>query len=217
MDYETLLSAIGEEPEYLFKTERGSAYAHYPDNSTVRNRSSAGHRDPTEGLQPRSGKTIYMDPKDVDKVAGLFQNPELSTAFRPTEYDKESRSGKAALTFTEDYGPRKAGAVVQEVSFTTVPRRGYAPVEINRSESPAGDTGRGIHWGTTITEVLAKDKSRASGGGSSRGAVPIPLGGGAPSSGAKDLHSLNPMALYRAVGGPIPMPSTYSQGGWKLI
>jgi hypothetical protein len=212
MDYETLLNAIGEEPEYLFKTERGSSYAHYPDNSTVRNRSGAGHRDTTEGLQPRSGKTIYMDPRDVDKVAGLFQNPELGTAFKPTEYDKETKSGKAALTFTEDFGPKKAGTVVQEVTFTTVPRRGYAPVEINRSESPVGDTGRGIHWGTTITEVLAKDRGR-SGGSPAR----VPMGGGAPSTGAKDLHSLNPLALYRAVGGPIPMPNTYSQGGWKLI
>jgi hypothetical protein len=211
MDYETLLQAVGEEPEHLFRTERGSSYAHYADNSTVRNRSGAGHRDKTEGLQPRSGKTIYMDPRDVDKIAGLFQNPDLGTAFKPTEYDKETKSGKAALTFTEDFGPKKAGTVVQEVSFTTVPKKGLAPVEINRSESPVGDSGRGIHWGTTITEVLSKGKSQ--GGSSGR----IPMGGGAPSSGAKDLHSLNPLALYRAAGGPIKMPSNYSQGNWKLI
>lgn len=207
MDYETILQAIGEDPEYLYKTERGSAYAHYADNSTVRNRSSANHRDPTEGLQPRSGKTVYMSPQDVDRVAGLFQNAELGTEFKPVGYDKDSKTGTANLSLTDDYGPKKAGTTLHSAPFTTVPTKGMIPVEINKSESPIGSSGRGIHWGTKITEVIP----RGTGGGGMGGAGP--RGGGA----AGVLQQLNPNRLNFAQGG-IAMPDGYRAGGnWKLI
>lgn len=207
MDYDTILKTIGEEPEYLFRTSRGSAYAHYPDNSTVRNRSGAAHKDPTTGLQPRSGKTVYMSPEDVNRMAGLFQSSELATQFRPTSYDKESKQGVAALTYTEDYGPRKAGSTIHQAQFTTVPQKGLIPVEINRSESPRGDSGRGIHWGTPITEVVPR-------GSMGRGVVgtPAQMRGGAGST----IRDLN-MQKLMAGGGAVKMPDSYSQGSWKLI
>ena len=207
MDYDTILKTIGEEPEFLFRTSRGSAYAHYPDNSTVRNRSGAAHKDPTTGLQPRSGKTVYMSPEDVNRMAGLFQSSELATQFRPTSYDKESKQGVAALTYTEDYGPRRAGSAIHQAQFTTVPKKGLIPVEINRSESPRGDSGRGIHWGTPITEIVPR-------GSMGRGVIgtPAQMGGGAGST----IRDLN-MQKLMAKGGAVKMPDSYSQGSWKLI
>ena len=207
MDYESLLQAVGEEPEYLYKTSRGSAYAHYPDNSTIRNRSGEQHKDTTVGLQPRSGKTVYMSPEDVNRMAGMFQNAEMATQFMPSSYDKETRTGKAALTFAEDYGPRKAGSVIYEAPFTTVPQKGLVPVEINRSASPVGDSGRGIHWGTSITEVVPRSNysPRLPAG------TPTQLRQGSGSL----INMLNPLKM--AGGGSVKMPDAYSQGSWKLI
>lgn len=198
MDYETILNTVGEEPEHMYKTARGSAYAHYKDNSTVRNRSGKDHKDKTEGLQTRSGRTVYMHPDDVNKMSGLYQNPELSTAFKPSSYDKETKTGKVALTHAEDYGPKKAGTVIHEASFTTKPAVGLAPVEIYRSESPKGDIGKGVHWGSKITEV------RGMGGGSRE----MQLGA--------DLDPKTMMKKY-AKGGAVKMPQEYSAGSWKLI
>jgi hypothetical protein len=198
MDYDTILNTVGEEPEHMYKTARGSTYAHYKDNTTVRNRSGAAHKDKSEGLQPRSGRTVYMHPDDVSKVAGMYQNSELSTAFKPSSYDKETKTGKVALTHAEDYGPKKAGTVIHEASFTTKPAVGLAPVEIYRSESPKGDSGKGIHWGNKIIEV------RGMGGGSRD----LQLGA--------DLDPKSMMKKY-AKGGAVNMPQEYSTGSWKLI
>ena len=198
MDYDTILNTVGEEPEHMYKTARGSTYAHYKDNTTVRNRSGAAHKDKSEGLQPRSGRPVYMHPDDVSKIAGMYQNSELSTTFKPSSYDKETKTGKVALTHTEDYGPKKAGTVIHEASFTTKPAVGLTPVEIYRSESPKGDSGRGIHWGNKITEV------RGMGGGSRE----MQLGA--------DLDPKTMMKKY-AKGGAVKMPQEYSAGSWKLI
>lgn len=211
MDYNTILQAIGEEPEFLFKTSRGSTYGHYEDNSTVRNRSGEQHKDPTTGLQPRSGKTVYMKPEDAVRIAGLFQNPEIATQFKPASYDKETKRGVAALTYMEDYGPKKAGSVVQQAEFTTVPKKGLVPVEINRSESPVGSSGRGIHWGTPIVEVIPRGQTPV--GAGMPGAFRPSMGGGAGAA----LHQLNMQRLNMAAGGAIKMPDAYSQGNWKLI
>lgn len=207
MDYEPILQAVGEEPEYLYKTSRGSAYGHYSDNSSIRNRSGEAHRDPTVGLQPRSGKTVYMAPEDVNRIAGLFQNAEMATQFMPSTYDKDTKTGRAALTISEDYGPRKAGSVIHEAPFTTVPQKGLIPVEINRSSSPVGDSGRGIHWGTPITEVIPRSafSPRMPAG------TPAQMRQGSGSM----VNMLNPLKM--ANGGSVKMPDSYSQGSWKLI
>ena len=81
MDYSPLLSL--EDLESLFKTERGSTYAQHSDSTTTRNRSGANHKDKSEGMQPRSRKTVFMDPIAATNVAGIFQNPEMSTKLFP--------------------------------------------------------------------------------------------------------------------------------------
>jgi len=148
-----------------FKTSRGSAYAHHANNTTTRNRSGAMHIDTTEGVQPRSGKTIFIDPKDANTVGGLFQNTDMATKVVP-KFDSKGVHipGKAVLQLAEDYGPRKAGTVLHEFPYKTNPEVGFNPVEIYRSESPLGNAGTGIHFGNSITEVTPQGITKKAGG-----------------------------------------------------
>ena len=145
-----------EDIESVFKTERGSTYAHHADATTTRNRSGQKHKDTTTGIQPRSGKTVFMSPADVSVLGGLFQNPDMATKVVPSVGPNGKPTGKAQVVLLQDYGPRKAGSVLTEVPYTTKPQVGLAPVEIFKSESPIGDAGRGIHFGNKITEVHPK-------------------------------------------------------------
>lgn len=138
-----------------FVTERGSEYAHYGDATTVRNRSGAKHKDKTTGIQPRSGKTIFMDKETTNSLGGYFQNPDMATKLEPEIIDGKA-TGRANLVLTQDYGPKKAGTVLQTVNYSTRPSVGQYPVEIYNSASNIGDTGKGIHFGTKITKLMKK-------------------------------------------------------------
>lgn len=204
MDYEAFKDI--PDVEYLYRTERGSTYAHLPGNQTIRNRSSEKHRDKTTGIQPKSGKTVYMDKPSTAALAGWLQNSDVSTQLVPEIGSDGKPTGNAQVKLLEDYGPKKAGSVVAKAPFTTTPKVGLHPVEIYRSESPVGDTGKGIHFGTAITEVLEgglgqKQPLR----GSSTG-----LGGMRPGAG-QEINMLNPLKL--AKGGKIEMPKDYRIGG----
>ena len=142
--------------ENMFRTSRGSTYAHHKDSTTTRNRSGANHSDKSEGLQPRSGKTVFLDPQDVNFVGGYFQNPDMATKVVPI-FDKSGKpTGKLGVELLEDYGPRKAGERLHEASYKTKPEVGLSPLEIYSSESKIGDTGRGIHFGNAIDEVIPR-------------------------------------------------------------
>jgi hypothetical protein len=160
MDYESLLKLPGSEDiELLFRTGRGSTYAFHKDNTTTRNRSSEKHTDKSTGIQTRSGKTVFMSDDAVNRVAGIFQNPDMATRFVPV-LDKEGKpTGKAKLELLEDYGPRKAGSTLTIVDYKTKPEVGLSPVEVYASESKIGDSGRYIHFGNKITEVKPKPTS----------------------------------------------------------
>ena len=148
----------------MFRTSRGSTYAHHPDATTTRNRSGANHRDTSEGLQARSGKTVFLDPSSVNSIGGLFQNPDMATKVVPL-FDKSGKpTGKLAVELLEDYGPKKAGEILYETAYVTKPKVGLSPVEIYSSESRIGDAGRGIHFGNEITEVIPTIQNKASGG-----------------------------------------------------
>jgi hypothetical protein len=198
MDYEALLNL--PDITHLFETERGSKYAQHSDATTTRNRSGAAHSDTTEGIQPRSGKTVYMDPTSAKNVAGHFQNPDMATKFTPVLDAEGKPTGRAALDLLADYGPKKAGTRLGTAPYETVPRVGLIPVEIMNPESKLGDTGRGVHFGNKIVSI------KSSGGGS---------GGGADISFMKGM-GLGKTPLY-AKGGTIKMPKEYSAGSWKLI
>lgn len=197
MDYGPLLELPGV--THLFETERGSKYAHHDDTTTTRNRSSANHTDKTEGMQPRSGRTVYMNPTAATNMAGIFQNAEMGTKFVPV-MDAEGRpTGKAALDLISDYGPKKAGTRLGTAPYSTTPAVGMVPVEIMNSNSPKGDTGRGIHFGTKITNI----KPMGGGGGGVSG-------GG---SGGAEIKMLQNPRAYKS-GGSVDKPL---EGGWKLI
>ena len=192
MDYGPLLGLEGV--THFFETERGSKYAHHDNTTTTRNRSAANHKDKTEGIQPRSGKTVYMNPTAATNIAGIFQNPEMGTKLIPL-LDADGRpTGKATLELTQDYGPKKAGTRLGTAPYTTTPSVGMVPVEIMNSNSPKGDTGRGIHFGTKIVNVR-------------------PVSGGGGSAGVLPRTGLDKPRLY-AKGGSVDKPL---EGGWKLI
>ena len=200
MDYEALLNL--PDITHLFETERGSKYAQHSDATTTRNRSGSAHADTTEGIQPRSGKTVYMDPISARNVAGHFQNPDMATRFTPVLDVEGKPTGRAALDLLEDYGPKKAGTRLGTAPYETAPKVGMVPVEIMNPESKIGDTGKGVHFGNKITSVKSS-------------------GGGGGASGAGDISFMKGIGrgntpLY-AKGGAIKMPKEYSAGSWKLI
>lgn len=127
-----------------FKTAKGSTYEVTDGNTTVRNKAARPEHPGESGVQPQSKKTIYMPRAEVEKFAGIHQNPDIGTEFIPTG------ENTAALRYTEDYGPRKAGEIVPgtEVTFTLDPEVGLNPVEILDFRNP-----RGIHFGNEIIEV----------------------------------------------------------------
>jgi hypothetical protein len=211
-DYEPLFTTKKgtDNIESVFRTQRpnqpegvGSTYAHFSDATTIRNRSGAGHKDKTTGIQSPSGRTIFMNPKDIDRVAGIFQNPELSTSFMPV-MENGKPTGQVALMHDEDYGPKKAGTVIHQAPYETKPKVGLAPVEIWDSRSPVGSTGN-IHFGNKISEVHPRP---------ARLTNTLPIGGNSGYRPGVDSlqHSLNPLKL--AKGGMIVKPL---DGGQKTI
>ena len=157
MDYESLLKLKTgiEDIEFLFKTARGSTYAHHADTTTTGFREPSNQKNTGSKIQPRSGKTIYIDSNDAKELASLYQNVDRATKFVPVMKDGKE-TGKVALVNTENYGPQKAGTVIATAPYLTKPVVGMSPVEIWGSESPMGSSGSNIHFGTTITEVQPK-------------------------------------------------------------
>jgi hypothetical protein len=199
MNYDALIKALGQmdDVEYMFRTMRprdekypGSFYAHHGSGSTSGLREPSNKPGTGYSLQQRSGKTVFMSPRDVNMLSD-FQNPDMATKFVP-KMDKDGKpTGKAQLVLTEDYGPKKAGSVLAEVPYTTKPQVGMNPVEIYRSESPIGSRGSGIHFGHEITEVHPRP-ARLGG----KAGVAAALLGGAGAANASELaESLLPIGL----------------------
>ena len=210
MDYEPFANM--PDVEYMYRTGRGSTYAHLPGSQTIRNRSDKNHTDKSVGLQQKSGKTIYVDKPATSALAAWLQNPDAATQLLPEIGPDGKPTGKAQVKLLEDYGPRKTGSVVATVPFTTKPKVGLHPVEIFKSESPIGDTGRGVHFGNNITEVLEGGLGQK---GSGRGAAMGSTRGSLNRGAGDNIGTLNPLKL--AKGGVIKMPDNYSQGSWKII
>jgi len=133
-----------DNPTIQFETSSGSTYDQFENATTIRNRAE---RDDNEvsGVQPRSGKTVFMDKESIDTIGPLFQNTEIPVQFIPLE------GNKAKLIYTEDYGPKKAGEDASNVvQFTTSPRMGLHPVEIMDSKNTDR---RNIHFGNEIVKI----------------------------------------------------------------
>ena len=91
-----------------------------------------------------------------------------------------------------------------EVNYERSPVKGYHPVEIFNSESPKGNRGSGVHFGSKITEILQRTGGAGGGGGSLMQPDPKQLGG----------TKIGPKMAY---GGSVEMPDIYSTGRWRLI
>ena len=179
MDYEPFKDLSDVKSKFM--TERGSTYALFGDQTTQRNRSGEQHSDKTVGMQPRSYQTIFMDIDALNRIGPAFQRDDWSTKLVPTFDENGKPTGKAKLVLAEDYKYRpylgtkdgkmqmgeyktaKAGSVISEVPYSTTPTKGMYPVEIYNNNSPKGDKGSGVHFGTKIVEVLedAIEKGRA--------------------------------------------------------
>lgn len=138
-----------DKPTLQFETSSGSTYDQFKNATTIRNRAE---RDDNEvsGVQPRSGKTVFMNKESIDTIGPLFQNTEIPVQFVPLE------GNKAKLIYTEDYGPKKAGEDASNVvQFTTSPRMGLHPVEIMDSKNTDR---RNIHFGNEIVKIRSASK-----------------------------------------------------------
>lgn len=168
MQYDPFLKM--PEVEYMFRTKRGSTYAHLPGSQTIRNRSGLNHSDVSTGLQPKSTKTLYMDTRAVNAVGSFLQDPSFGSTLIP-EFGKDGKStGHALVSATDDfyrpaskYGSEvsiKKGQTLTRVPFALQPKEGMHPVEIlGSSDSPKGSKAKNIHFGNVITEVMPQTKS----------------------------------------------------------
>jgi hypothetical protein len=143
----------------FFKTSRmpdkPSLYAHLDDTTTQAFREPSNRSGTGYAMQPRSAKTIYVEPKDSNNIGGYLHNTDMATKIVP-EMDKNGKAtGKMFVELMEDWGPRKAGEKLYVASYKTKPEAGLRPMEIYNAESKVGSTG-GVHFGSDITEVVSK-------------------------------------------------------------
>jgi hypothetical protein len=224
----------------VYKTGRGSTYAHHGDSTSTRNRSGKNHQDTTTGIQPRSGKTIYIDRAGVTNIAGLYQNPNIGTRLVP-ETDSDGRhTNRINQVVTHQFGPKAPGTVMNSVAYSLSPQVGLHPVEIfGGSESPKGSSGSNVHFGNEITEVHHIPKAAGTAGKLGIGAALVGAAGSANAgeyrkAAGEVTEAFMPPWLYsgglnegedeqvaamnrKASGGPVTMPASYSEGRWRLI
>jgi hypothetical protein len=232
MDYEPFKDLPGV--TNMFMTGRGSTYALFDDQTSQRNRSGENHSDKTVGMQPRSYKTVFMDIDSLNKVGTAFRRDDWSTKLLPVLDENGKPTNKARLVLAEDYRYRpylgmkdgkmqlgeyqtaKAGAVVAEVPYSTKPVKGMYPIEIYNNNSPKGDKGSGIHFGSKITEVLEKlDKKMQQGKAAvEKGAA---RGGGAYGGAMPSLENTTFQQYMKMNRGGLVEKQDPKAGNWKLI
>lgn len=149
----------------FFKTERKkdtpSLYAHMDDFTTQ------GYREPSnragEGykMQNKSGKTVFV--KDTENLIRAFKNKDIHTEIQATPNKTLQVIAKEPGS-SMFFGKFEKDQVLAEVPFETAPKVGMYPLELNANKvngvnpnvSPIGYDGRGIHFGSEITEVVPK-------------------------------------------------------------
>tara|TARA_R110000822_G_scaffold92576_1_gene213434 strand:+ start:1750 stop:2889 length:1140 start_codon:yes stop_codon:yes gene_type:complete len=157
----------------FFKTERKkdtpSLYAHMDDFTTQ------GYREPSnragEGykMQDKSGKTVFVN--DTEELIRAFKNKDIHTEIQATP-NKTLQVVAKEPGSSMFFGKFKKDQVLAEVPFETAPKVGMYPLELNSSKvngvnpnvSPIGSDGRGIHFGSEISEVVPSVQNKAAGG-----------------------------------------------------
>ena len=186
---------------HLFRTGRGSVYAQNDKNQTIRDRSGKGHKDATTGLQPSSGKTIYLTSGAINRLGSLLQD-NRATQLMPT-VDK-SGNPIAQVVLMEDYGTgkklQKKGSILAAAPYTLIPQVGLNPVEIYDSISPANQAAPGIHFGNKITEVLEVPQTPAA----------------TPATTATPVEAPPPVTTATPAAEPTPTPAVDENGQMQL-
>ena len=158
----------GTEEVTSFLTSRGKNPSRYSwdGTSTQRiHRSPDAHSDKTTAIQPKSGRTIFLDKENAEIVRKFFSSSGEDISILPI-----SKNGvfipKAKIIRNEDYGPKKAGEVA-EITFSPQPKEGLHPFEMASNRSSPGEDMRfsvstdesgkkvlvGQHMGTPITKI----------------------------------------------------------------
>ena len=176
------IEKVGEKPIHLFQTEKGSTYAHYGDGTTIRDKAQGIHAGEA-GIQPRSGRTIYVHKDDLSKIQGHQQD-----ANRPTEFiPHPEKAGEVAVRSLADKGDTslknmsgiqdfKKGDIFGSAPYKTTPEVDHHPLEIWDSQpmyKKMDDGSRiqnNVHFGDSISNVASpKDVSRITSGWGSKG------------------------------------------------
>lgn len=165
--YQDLLKALGnvDDVEFLFRTQRpnnpgyaGSFYAQHTGNTTT------GFREPSDSpntgykKQPKSYRTLFLDPEATNVVGSWFQDKDLAVHAIP-EVDKDGKPTGHLLIKSSEKQPHRTRGVLEKdqtlsrVRYSKEPIVGYSPVEFGPSaSSPRGSRGD-AHFGNKITEV----------------------------------------------------------------
>lgn len=194
--YQALLKALGnvDDVEYLFRTQRpenpkyaGSFYAQHADNTTT------GFREPSDRpktgyeKQPKSYRTLFLDPRAANQIGSWFQDPTLAVYAIP-EADKNGKPTGHLLIKSSEKQPHRTQGVLEKdqilsrVPYSKKPIVGYQPVEFGASaSSPRGSKGD-AHFGSSITEVHPRPSRLGKAG------IAGILAGGAGAASAGDLR-----------------------------
>lgn len=133
-------------PIRQFKTAKGSVYQVHEDGTTTRNKAyRPEHGDAEQGIQPRSAKTVYVDPEQLKRLA-----PPVS-GWRIMAEPDGTYSLMTDNNTPVGWGYSPSG---KNVPVETEPRPGLMPMELWKPETIAGRTMYGgMHPGNAITSV----------------------------------------------------------------
>ena len=108
--YQELLKALGnaDDVEYLFRTQRpdnqkyaGSFYAQHSGNATSGFREPSNEAGKGYKLQPKSYRTLYLDPRATDAVHSWFRDQNISTYAIPEADEKGRPTGHLLIKSAE--------------------------------------------------------------------------------------------------------------------
>ena len=215
--YQELLKSLGkaEDVEYLFRTQRpdnpkypGSFYAQHANNSTSGFREPSNEAGKGYKLQPKSYRTLYLDPRATDAVHSWLRDQNIATYAVP-EAGKDGKPTGHLLIKSAEQQKHGKNTLSKDQTLTRVPYSkepvvGYHPLEFGPSAaSPRGSSGD-VHYGNKITEVHPRPSRLGKAG------IAATLLGGAGAASAGDYRraaadiaeSLLPMGLTPSTLAP---------------
>ena len=108
-------------------------------------------------LQKPSVRTLYVPANEIEDLSRPFKNANIATKLVPSPDGKYLQIKATEAGDNMWTGPFKENQVLAAVPVSGKPYVGAAPIEVfGSNESPIGSKGRGIHFGSEITEVFPK-------------------------------------------------------------